>query len=573
VDEIPNIIKQYSKEVSSTERAELAREILKKRKEYRSLLEQKAEHESAVDEFGREETGVQERIDEKSGAFLGKARNVFSLRRDKGELKGVQTQKEIAQKEIDRLTEALYELDCSFDTSEKRGTDIPEVYSLLRSFYRKEQQKWQNAQYNKEDIQRYFDPEYLATLSIEDYEELMIRFPSHMVTHVTRQGIRDHTRHIFHTAGVGEHTNGFEEIVSDGILRSPLSVYLKDGLTREAIEKILHLDDMGTKEEALKRLDTITGDAQLDGSYADKNSVHFACEDVADAYYGSETGNEIFIVFPSALIASQYYFQGEICEEGGGYWNDKWVWDKDGKGMDINAGIVFIPAEAKVDPKTGSRYQVENGAAIVNKDHVQQMNDFFEATQFIDTSQKIMKAIQEASQQEPLEQRKRDRIIQENLEPFRTMLVSDFGIEDKRVQDAILDYTTLNDIRIHKDSEDYKTTKESTITVKLKKQGVYFREAKETVSSQKYWEKYFHTHSDKKPSKIVYYQGANPTKALSAWIPRFNKSEDPNIGFPERRIVGSSSAIATKGMENFESLAKEVIDEYYSDISSEAIAT
>ncbi|MDP7068945.1 MAG: hypothetical protein QF815_00325, partial [Candidatus Peribacteraceae bacterium] len=83
----------------------------------------------------------------------------------------------------------------------------------------------------------------------------------------------------------------------------------------------------------------------------------------------------------------------------------------------------------------------------------------------------------------------------------------------------------------------------------------------------------FHTHSDKKPSKIVYYQGANPTKALSAWIPRFNKSEDPNIGFPERRIVGSSSAIATKGMENFESLAKEVIDEYYSDISSEAIAT
>ena len=560
MDDAPNIIKQYSKEVSSEERSELAREILEKRKEYRGLLEQKAKYESVVNEFEQEETGVQERIDEKSGAFLGKTRNVFSLRRDKGELKGVQTQKEIAQKEIDRLTKALYELDYSFDKSEKRGTFIPEVHTLLRTFYEKEQQKWRNAPYNKEDIKRYFDPEYLATLSIEDYEELMRRFPSQMVTHVTRQGVRDHTGHMYHTAGVGDHANGFEEIVSEGILRSPLSVYLKDGLTSKAIEKILQLEQVETKEEALKILDKITNDVQLGGSYADKNAVHFACEEVADSYYGSETGNEIFIVFPSALVASQYFFQGEIHEGGSGYWNDKWVWDKDGKGMDINAGIVFIPAEAQVDPQTGSRYQIEDGKAEVNEDHVQQMQSFFDAPGFIETAQKITEAMEKALYETS---GKKQRDLEKDIEKkIRASLVRDFGVEDKRVQDAILDYKSLQ-VHLYRDTDDYETRKAVTIAEALKKQGVYYREAAETVSSEEYWGKYFRTHADKKPSKIVYYKGTDPTKALREWNPAANKSEDPNIGFPERRTEASKSAVAIKGMDNFTSLARGVIDEYY----------
>ena len=203
------------------------------------------------------------------------------------------------------------------------------------------------------------------------------------------------------------------------------------------------------------------------GSYMDKMAIHFATEEVADCYYGAEKGNEIFIAYPSAYIASQYYFQGKLNAGDSGYWNDQWVWANEERGIDLNTGLVFIPEEARVDRETGSRYELDE-----NKNPV------------------IDKALQE---------------------------------------------------------------------------GISFSEAKNKISSREFWETYFAKNPSKRPSKIIYYKSADPTSALQQWKKEHQidkKAQTGNIGFSERN-VGYNAPQATAGFDRFMTLAKKVIEDYF----------
>ena len=165
-----------------------------------------------------------------------------------------------------------------------------------------------------------------------------------MVTHVTRQGIRDHTGHMYHTAGLGEFVAGFKKIIEDGRLRSALGVYLMEKEKEKAIARFLELDRVETKVKALENLQNIVSDNRMegDGGYVDKSAVHFATEEVADTYYGSEKGNEIFFALPWLHIASQYHFSGQLNSNRGGYWNDQWVWANEEKGIDVKLAVDLV---------------------------------------------------------------------------------------------------------------------------------------------------------------------------------------------------------------------------------------
>jgi hypothetical protein len=152
-------------------------------------------------------------------------------------------------------------------------------------------------------------------LSLEEYVLLLKRFPKEMVTHVTRQGIRDHLGHMFHNAGQGEYIGSFMSMLEEKKLLSSLGACLANKEQKQAITKYLSLDFWKTKQEALDYLHSYFGGEE--SSYPDKNAIHFATEDVADAYYGGEKGNEIFVAYPSALIASEYYFKGRLKDGGG----------------------------------------------------------------------------------------------------------------------------------------------------------------------------------------------------------------------------------------------------------------
>lgn len=333
MDKPPEFIQEFSKEESPKERQQAAQAIRAKRAEHFAEKRAQAKRQSGLQQATNErERALAEKLEavghleneiiELSTSRLRKILNYFQLRKLRVDVAvGERTYEELKQQQHKDIEEQ--------GISEKLGSEetppaLQEAKMMLGNFYEGQKEKWADSEYTKEDITKYFSEENLASLSLEDYALLLKRFPGEMVAHVTRQGIRDHIGHMYHTADEGVYADGFMRMVEDGRLRSPLGVYLVEGERQQAIARFLHLNNFKRKEEALNYLATLTDARQSEpGSYADTMAIHFATEEVADIYYGSEAGNEIFIAYPSAYIASQYYFSGQLNERGGGYWNDQ----------------------------------------------------------------------------------------------------------------------------------------------------------------------------------------------------------------------------------------------------------
>jgi hypothetical protein len=580
----PRFIKKFSKEQSPEERRQAAEQIKAKRAEYfaekrtkverqRELRESITERERALVEMLNEINALEAEIERLSSSGLSKLMNYFKLRKLRADLVvGQRTYKELKQQQ----EQALGELKVLSEqlSSEETPPALQEAREMLRKFYRRQKEKWANSEYTKEDITRYFSEEHLASLSLEDYVLLLKRFPSEMVTHVTRQGIRDHIGMIYHTVDAGAYADGFMKMIEDGRLRSPLGVYLVESAKEEAIAKFLKLDRFKTREEAMAYLEKITNPQRQGepGSYADKMAVHFATEEVADAYYGSERGNEIFIAYPSAYIASQYYFNGQLTEGGGGYWNDQWVWANEERGMDLNAGIIFIPEEARVDRNTGSRYELdENKNPMINVDYKAALQRVVDSPDFYDFADRVMEITGKLTQRwDEFNLTEQNRELLKQLEPFRQRLEQEFGITDPRLQFTILDYQTLLGLEVHKKlkekgQEDPFNSIDSIIEGALEREGILYREAKDTISSKEFWENYFNQRPNKRPAHIVYYKGKDPTRALYEWREKHGirkKAKIKELGF-EERMIPRTAPEATAGLERFRSIAIKVIEDYF----------
>ena len=379
---------------------------------------------------------------------------------------------------------------------------------------------------------------------------------------------------MYHTAGEGAYADGFMKMVEDGRLRSPLGVYLVEGEKEQAIARFLHLDNFKTKEEALNYLGTLVSERQGDaGSYVDRMAVHFATEEVPDCYYGSEQGNEIFIAYPSAHIASQYYFSGQLNESGGGYWNDQWVWANEEKGMDLNAGLIFIPEEARVDRKNGSRYELdENRNPIKNSEYQDAFRRVADSPDFHDFANQVMEIAGKLNQSwDSPNLLPQNQELLERLEPFRQRLEQEFGITDRRLQMAILDYHHLFSLDIQKKNqeegrEDSLHSVDGVIEGAMKDEGILYTEAKDAITSKEFWEARFAENPTKRPSKVVYYKGSSPTRALYEWRDAqgiHKKTKDKDIGFSERHVERNASQ-ATAELDRFKVLAEKVIEDHFS---------
>ena len=458
-------------------------------------------------------------------------------------------------------------------STEQATPVLQEAKKMLGNFYKEQKEKWTKSEYTKEDITKYFSEENLASLTLGDYILLLRRFPGEMVTHVTRQGIRDHVGMIYHRAGEGAYAEGFTKIVEDGRLRSPLGVYLAETEKKQAVARFLHLDDFKGKKEATEYIfgTIIDGRQGEPGSYADRMALHFAAEEVADYFYGSEQGNEIFIVYPAAYIASQYYFNGQLNKSRGDEWNDQWVWANEERGMDLNAGIVFIPEEAKVDKKTGSRYELDdNRNPIKNSEYHNAFRKVFDSVHFVVFAQQVIEIRKEISQSQTnpyLASNYQERL--NKLEPFRQRLEQEFRITDLRLQSAILNYDNLHSLITYKkmdpDEEKRFHMIDGRIEGALKEEGIYYLEANDAISSKEFWEAYFAKNPSKRPTKIVYYKGADTTGAFRQWRMEQGidkKVDNGDMGFSERHIERSAPR-ATVGLDRFRILAEQVIEDHF----------
>lgn len=577
----PQFIKDFSKEEALEERQQIAQSVRSKRQEYfvktelnnRSIDEAEIadnEKEQELNERLENINKLKDEISRLSESGILKLLNYFELKKLQADLIiGQKTYEELKQEKENGLTEKSLALKKS-DKNELPSLLLQEAESIVDEFYIKQEDKWKNSEYKKEDIEKYFSEDNLASLSIEEYILLLKRFPSEMVAHVTRQGIRDHLGHAYHLAGYGEYANGFKTMVADGRLRSPLGVSLVEEEKEVAIAKFLKLDSIPDKDGALENLNAITSEKQGEpGSYTDRAAIHFAAEEVADCYYGSEKGNEIFIAYPSTFIASQYYFSGQLNQKGDGYWNDQWVWANEEKGVDLNAGLVFIPEEAQVDKETGSRYKLnEEKRPIKNNEYLNYIQRFVDSDSFDDFAKKAM-AITGKLTNDVL-----SNSIEsiEELKPLRQKLEKDFDIIDPRLQWVILDYQNLFSILTRKkenlaDNEDSCHSIGQIVEEALENEGILFKEATDKVNSKEYWELYFENNSKIKPAHIVYYKGGDPTKALNTWKEEnglIKTTADKDMGFSENNIQGNSRQ-ATAGLDRFKTLAEKVIEKYYLD--------
>ncbi len=567
-------MRRFSKEQAPEERQRTAEAIKASRSEH---FARRAEVEAQMPEREKELakkllglTELSNKLDQLNSSRLSELANYFKIRKMKADLvKGQTSYDELERQHAIQSAEHKQLVDNSH-----MAPKMQEAAGLLDKFYAEQEAKWTNAEYSKEDIAENFSEEHLASLSTDDYIKLLKRFPNNMVAHVTRQGIRDHVGMVFHTAGEGAYTDAFMKMTADGRLRSPLGVYMLEKEKDEAVAEYLHLENAESKEQAQQRLDNLLSGSDQ-GSYADSAAIHFATEMAANHLYGSEEGNEVTIIYPSAYIASQYHFNGSLASGDSSYWNDQWVWANEEKGMDLAAGLIFIPAETPVNPKTGSRYELdEKMEPAIDTDSLEKLKQVFVSDDFLTFAKEAKTALKTGND---YELKWNDPKLEwgykaywEAVKPLQDKLITEFGITDKRLQFSLLDSATLTSLAIDKDNQSNPT---HVITEAMKKNGVLFKEAKETVKSKDFWENYLKEHPSKTPLKIVFYQGTDPTEAIHNWR-RENglekRSNDENIGFPERRVQRDSPE-ANVGAERFRSIAQKIIDERWPEAQAKTL--
>lgn len=590
----PKFLREFSKQYSQEERNRLAREIRDIRLPYSQRIKGERKHKTSLQEqISQGEIDMAKELNKLSSLkgeiavysspWYGSVVHFFTLRRLSADLQ-IETQsfQDMFRTHSQQALEQRM-LDEQRKTKVK-PVELQEAQDRVAQFYQQQKRKWEETPYSKADMQRYFSEEYLSSLSLADYILLLKRFPSHMVTHVIRQGIRDHTGHEFHRAGLMEYSDSFLQVLRNGRLKSALAVYFREGLSEDAVLRYLtEREEIHSKKEALAYLEKLTNleEQNTPGSYADSQAVHFAVGEVADMYYGSERGNEIFVAFPSAMIASQYFFGGKwggnLIYESGGVYNDRWVWDEEQKGISINTGVVFIPADTRVDPRTGSKYQLDKNNKPVNlgAGFAENIKNFVADARFDGFTDEMISSLGNGSK----------------MDLLRKRLVDEFGITYLPLQKALLEGSVLTTFRLYRDQEqeaqaDFEEGKhnlDEAITEFIARRNLFILvEAQDTVSSYEYWENYFKDHPSQRPSKIVYYTGGDPSKALRDWrqenglvktamlsgwqsaIATPEKiAEAATLGFRERHLITGTEEQAIKGMDRFKSLASEVIEEHF----------
>lgn len=415
-------------------------------------------------------------------------------------------------------------------------------------------------------------PETLAKLSTEEYINLWKRLNPYFVSHATRQGFRDHAAMVYHTKGIESYHNGFTTILEDeGNLRPPIYLAgLKDrseaSVTQWLSDWVLEAPD---KDEALQRFNKQQHvHFAAAPKYPDKTAVHFAAQVVANDYYGGETGNEVFFIFPSDVIASQYTFafngwQKDFTKpQSETKWNDVFVWPQnvDNPGVPVDAGMVFLPASARVDPETGSKYASEI-----------KMIDGKETRVMVEDSE-LIDAFQKWGGQDF-----KDSVTAQAYTTYKseqdyysrqTLLNAFVNVCSSELQNLGFDQSgsiALTDELLNELAYRDELTDDNLLHI-IHDSGAHWKRAENSVSSKEYWEQYFSKHPDHKPAHIQYYND-DPTTAvfefqkengIGAGTP--TDLEDPLLGYEDQHITDMEhDPRANRGYQELVNMAQQII--------------
>jgi len=483
------------------------------------------------------------------------------------------------QAEIDALNTEKKLLDDRLDGLKEKKESLPEKKEVLGAYY----ESMRSLPLTNEEKCKYLKQEFLSSLSTEEYIALWRRLNPYFLSHVTRQGFRDHNAMIYHSAGVREFQNGFIDLLDDGkILRPPLALEGLRSRDKTEVETLLKslINEAKDKADAKQRfrsfLDFSLGAAP---KYPDKTAVHFAAQIVLNNYYGGEEGNETFYLFPSDFLSSQYNFafngwQKDFTRpQSEDKWNDVFIWpdSSDNPGISLDAGIVFLSKDKPVDPETGSKYASEIKSADGEEKRVMiedknLINSFVEWGKTLNAESRANKAFKEYGKahndyDSEIAWRNCLQVINEELQGIS------FG------QDAIYSLTrSLHGTITYSDK-----LSEEQLRGIIEESGAAMKRAENTISSKDYWEKYFTNNPKKRPKHIIYYEGS-PINGIYKFLSDNGikreggvRENEPLLGFDDNHIhlinengnKGQDPRVMV-GYEELLQLGDEFISEHFS---------
>lgn len=453
-----------------------------------------------------------------------------------------------------------------------KDENLPDTRKMVDAYYEKVAETPLTNQ-EKRDLLK---PEVLAQLSTDEYIALWKRLNPHFLTHVTRQGFRDHNAMLYHSAGLQEFHDGLLNIVKDEKqLRPPLVL---GGLkARDEVSVKMFLSEWAlqaeNEEEATKRFDSQLHESLASApKYPDKTAVHFAAQLVADDHYGGEKRNEAFFAFPSDVIASQYNFafngrdKDFIHPQNETNWNDVFIWPnkENGNGISVDSGLVFLPEFTPVDPTTGSKYaseikMIDGREKRVMTEDKDLTEKFITWANSLDENSDVIKRRRELSEE-------RDYFKQQGMnssyDSFCLQEIEQLGFSE----DAALQLIDSFQSKIYMKTIGGGANFEELI----KGSSARFKRAENTVTAKEYWEDYFSKNPELRPKHIIYYDG-DPTNAVYKFQQENNigsadtsKVDGQLLGFDDHHVTDmTNDPRANVGHQELVDLGKKIIADHY----------
>jgi len=450
---------------------------------------------------------------------------------------------------------------------------LPDPKKMIEAYYEKAAETPLTNQ-EKRDLLK---PEVLSQLSTDEYIALWKRLNPHFLSHVTRQGFRDHNAMFYHSAGLQEFHNGFLNVVKDEKqLRPPLAL---EGLkNRDEVSVKMFLSEWvlqaENEEEAKKRFDNLLHWSLASApTYPDKTAVHFATQLVADDYYGGERDNEVFFVFPSDVLASQHNFIFNGWEKDFTHpqsemkWNDIFMWPNslENPGITIDAGVVFLPEKTQVDPNTGSKYAsevktVEGKEKRVMIENTELKDKFIEWAKGLNEESPFIKMARRYYDERNDD---RSRILSADLYSFCRQELQKIGF-DQDSSNTLVPALVRDLVFWNKGVpiENYQDLINSS--------SVKYKKAENTVAAKDYWENFFSKNPNLKPKHVVYYDG-DPTGAIYRFqqkngvgVADTSKAEGQLLGFDDHHVVDvENDPRSNYGHVELVELGNKIIKEHF----------
>lgn len=377
-----------------------------------------------------------------------------------------------------------------------------------------------------EDKKALLTTEHLSQLSLGEYLALWRKLHPHALTKVSRHGFLDYTIDRFQSWDMFHYFSDFERELENGkLLRGRLHQRgVMDGSPERVQVWLGSVLEEPTKEMALEKLreklGIFDGLPYLSGaiSAAMDTKVSLLSLHVLPEAYGAERRNAVFTVFPTDVVLSQHRFQlsrpTALWVRGLNQTVDVWPNPVQHGGLSQDAGIVFLPKSAEVDPQTGSRYASQPTDAPLFSGDVRRMIEntdvpilFQEQMNRIPEVRGIVGAVEQDWQTG------RNGEVEKRVEEFRERfpaLLQNLGYHHSEID--IIVKRSCDRLAYGKNPFD-----PDFLLMTLAFSGTLFERPKETISSQEFWERRFTKHPEQKPSRVVYYEG-NPAEALNRFL-------------------------------------------------------